>query len=139
MKHLLADCGYIPTPIENLNELSRYKTTELGGVVISTAISSTMKSDYQDVVKAVVERFAGIPVLLATLIDAEVAKKTISLRFKKAGINYQLHSMESVRVKGFVNSRNEMIVIQKEDISEESVYDQTLKIVMNYFQSHKPS
>lgn len=45
MKDFLTVCGYEPTPIENLSDLDQHNSLEIGGMVISTAIASTVKED----------------------------------------------------------------------------------------------
>jgi hypothetical protein len=133
MKRLIADSGYTPTPINDLEELMQYDTAEIGGAVISTAFSSTVKEDYHEVVKAVIEKFTGIPVMLATLIDVEAIRKAIDLKFEAIGLDFEMHSMEMAGAKGMLTPRKDMIIIQKNDIADEAVYARTLKTVKQFF------
>ena len=133
MKHLLSDGYYIPTPIDHLSKLNQYSVSEISGVVISTAINSTIEEGYDMTVKEVINKYKTVPILLASLISLDKIRKTIKLKFDKIGLDFDLLSIEDAMKKSSIDPSKEIIVIEKQDIAYEYAFPKTLSIIKRYF------
>lgn len=75
MKEFINRIGYVPKPIQALNELKRFSPVNVKGAVISTAVDAQIKESYEQVFQEVRSVFPKLPVLFATLADvAQMAK-----------------------------------------------------------------
>ncbi len=133
MKRLVSDCGYLATPLGDLDELSEHDASEVGGVVISTALVSSVTADYGEVARVTLEKFPGVPVMLATLASYESIRPALELKFEQIGIDHELRSMSSAGASEQFSAAEEMLVIQKSDISDEHLYSSTRQTVNRFF------
>lgn len=133
MKKFISACNYTATPIADVSEFNNYNPSEIGGIVISTALNSSIKEEYAEVVKLASERFNGIPILLASLIDFDRVNASVNYNLGKSDLQYDLLSISTAAEKTFVNSKSDLIVIEKDDLVNADKYDTTLKTIRSYF------
>ena len=133
MKQLLKDCNCIPTPINRLSMLNEFNSNQVSGVVVSTAVISSVGEDLEVVIKAVAERYTGVPILMASMIGLDKIKDVIDLKLKKMDLDFTLISAKDAYESGPVNPKNQIIVLEKKDISDEEKYPITLNKIRKYF------
>ncbi|MFY0689550.1 MAG: hypothetical protein JXQ90_20435 [Cyclobacteriaceae bacterium] len=133
MKGLLKDSNFLPVPISNLDEIHKFSKEEVGGVVVSTAVISSIKEDYEDVILDVTSAFPGIPVMLATLVEVELMKKSINIRLQKVGLDYHIRSITEVETKSSIDPRHDLVIVHKDDIGNKEKYAHTLQVVKKHF------
>lgn len=131
MKNFITEAKYEPIPIANVSELDNYNPSEIGGIVISTAITSTVNEDYQDLVKIVKDKFPNTTVLLATLIDYDKISSIVKSRFKNINLDYNVLTIKEASEKKRIDNRREIVAIQKSDLTDN--YQLSLNTVRNLF------
>jgi hypothetical protein len=131
MKNFITEANYEPIPIANVSELDNYNPSEIGGIVISTAITSTVNEDYQDLVKIVKDKFPNTTVLLATLIDYDKISSIVKSRFKNINLDYNVLTIKEASEKKRIDNRREIVAIQKSDLTDN--YQLSLNTVRNLF------
>lgn len=114
MKKLIASTEFDATPITELAELSRIDPEDVGGIVISTALSSTVKEKYWEVIQRSVALFPGKPIFLASYASVRSTKITAGAHVKSAGLDYELVSIEETKPGSFNASKQILILTQKE-------------------------
>ncbi len=133
MKRLMADCSFTPTAIRTVSDLERFDQKSVGGVVISTGLHSPIESTYAEVVKKSQKELPGKPILLASMIDFDHMKRSISLNFEKEGIDFELLSIQDADKKSSIDRSRAFLVIQKSDITDESRYQVTRNVISRFF------
>ncbi|MCG3117755.1 MAG: hypothetical protein LLH30_18955 [Candidatus Manganitrophus sp. SA1] len=78
MKEFINRIGYVPKPIQALNELKRFSPANVKGAVISTAVDTEIEESYEQVFQEVRSVFPKLPVLFATLADVAQMAKALS-------------------------------------------------------------
>jgi hypothetical protein len=113
--------------------LNEFNSNQVSGVVVSTAVISSVGEDLEVVIKAVAERYTGVPILMASMIGLDKIKDVIDLKLKKMDLDFTLISAKDAYESGPVNPKNQIIVLEKKDISDEEKYPITLNKIRKYF------
>lgn len=114
MKKLIASSGFEASPINELKELTQINQDEVAGIVISTALSSTVKAKYWEVIKRSIALFPGKPIFLASYATARSAKITAGSHIEEVGNGYELLSIEEAQKLAFDPEKHILILTQKE-------------------------
>ena len=114
MKNLVASTGFEATPIAQLSELSTIDPNDVGGIVISTALSSTVKEKYWEVIQRSVALFPGKPIFLASYASVRSTKITAGSHIKSTGLDYELVSIDEAKSGSFDSNKQILILTQKE-------------------------
>lgn len=133
MQKLMADCQFNPVKLETAEQLSGYSGVKLGGAVISTGLHSPVKKNFAEMVKLVHEQLPNTPILLASMIDFNSMKRSIELGLSQQGIDAQLLSIEDASKRTSIDTKKELVVIQKKDITDTAKYALTQKTVGRFF------
>ncbi len=132
MKQLLHDCEKQPIVLQQFEELDDLKNAKFSGIVISTAVSSSLNASFESVLESVLKNFKGVPILLATLLDSEKAKRSLQLLLKKLESDHELVSVSEV-IKNEVSPRDKLLIIEKKNISDANSYNQVVDVVNKFF------
>jgi len=127
MKKLMNATGLQPTPLASLEELKNYDEKQVGGVVISTALSSPVKEKYWEVIHEVILKFPNCPIFLASYATVKSTFITAEARFKEFNIGHRLVCLDQVD-ESFSNNKDILILTQAE-ISDDSKFDGILKTI----------
>lgn len=114
MRKLVSATGFEAMPIGDINELTKIGQDEVGGVVISTALSSTVKEKYWEVIKRSVALFPRKPIFLASYATVRSTKITAGAHIKNAGLDFNLLSIDEVKSSSFDADKDILILTQKE-------------------------
>lgn len=114
MKTLMTATGYEPRPIGDINELTAIHHSEVAGIVISTALSSTVKEKYWEVIQRSVALFPGKPIFLASYATVRSTKITAGAHIRDAGLDYELISIDEAMSESFNSDKQILILTQKE-------------------------
>ena len=133
MKKLMTATGMQPTPLASLADLNSYSEDSIGGVVISTALSSPVKEKYWEVIQSVIATFPNRPIFLASYASVKSTKVTAGSRFKEFDIQRSLVALDEVS-EDFSNQGDVLILTQGE-ISDDSRFDQILKVIKRILNS----
>lgn len=133
MKTLMTATGYEAYPIGALSELTVINQSEVAGIVISTALSSTVKEKYWEVIQRSVALFPGKPIFLASYATVRSTKITAGSHIGKAGLDYELLSIDEAKTTSFDPSKHILILTQKEisNVLEFSSICELVKKVLN--------
>lgn len=132
MSKLMNDLDFVTQKLSTPMEFDSLNESEISGVVVSTAVSSDVKVDYEEIVRIAKNVFPKVPIMFATIIPIAQAKSGATLRFKKAVIDLEIKSLDEA-LENKLNPSNEILLIGKEDITDEKRYELTKEIVGNYF------
>jgi len=127
MKKLMNATGMQPTPLTSLEELGNYNEKQVGGIVISTALSSPVKEKYWEVIHQVTPKFPNCPIFLASYASVKSTFVTAEARFKEFNIDHRLVCLDQVD-ESFSKERDILVLTQSE-ISDVSKFDRILKII----------
>ncbi len=127
MKKLMTATGMTPTPLKSLEHLVNYEESEIGGIVISTALSSPVKEKYWEVISKVIERFPSRPIFLASYASVKSTQITASARFKEFSIARNLTCLDMVDDR--FNSSQDVLILTQSEISDDSRFDKILMII----------
>ncbi len=114
MKKLISSSGFEANPIEDLSQLTKINQNEVAGIVISTALSSTVKEKYWEVIKRSIALFPDKPIFLASYATVRSTKITAGSHLKDLGNGYELLSIEEARAVTFDPNSHLLILTQKE-------------------------
>ncbi len=114
MKKLISSSGFEANPLEDLSELTKINQNEVAGIVISTALSSTVKEKYWEVIKRSIALFPGKPIFLASYSTVRSTKITAGSHLKNLGTGYELLSIEEASKTSFDPNSHLLILTQKE-------------------------
>lgn len=114
MKRLIGKMELDPRPISHITELHAFKANEVGAVVISTALSSTIKEKYWEVVKKVRELFPGKPIFLASFASISSTRITAGAHFERESLDIELSSVDEINTDDFDPNRQMLILTQRE-------------------------
>jgi hypothetical protein len=132
MKGILDDCGKNPIVLADIEEMEKHKDANLCGVVISTAVTSSIAGSFEEVLSKVLTHFRDIPILLPTMLDLEKAKSSIYLTLSRIGVSHELVSVEEASKRAVINSANTMIILKKEDMTESEIYGQSISVIKKF-------
>lgn len=114
MKKLISSSGFEAKPIGELKELTELFPADVAGIVISTALSSTVKEKYWEVIKQSATLFPGKPIFLASYATVRSTKITAGAHLKDMGHEYDLLSIDEAKAASFDCDKHILILTQKE-------------------------
>ena len=131
MKRLVSKTGLEPQPLTSTDQFHDYDESDVGGIVISTALSSKVNEKYWEVIEKAVSYFPGKPIFLASFSTVESTKLTAGNRLKEHGISLELISIEEAQANS-LNSNQILILTQKEisDMSKLPLITKLLKSIL---------
>ncbi len=133
MKKLIEDAGYIPTPLESLDQIAGYSASEIGGFVISTGVSSVVKASYSETIINAIATHPDRPILLASLIDPELVKSTVFRKFKDQSLERKMLSISEGSELNRLSAQDHILILEKKDIVDEEKFPNTLATVRKFF------
>lgn len=77
MKPFLEGNGYSPVKLEKLSELSKFKSADLCGAIISLAVYSSLEESAEAVYTALRKQLPDLPIVFAGMLDSSLASKAI--------------------------------------------------------------
>ncbi len=135
MKRLVTEAGFEPKPLANLAQIHDVDERHVCGVVISLSTNSVVDDPYEEVLKEVEEKFKGKPVFLASLLEMGRMKKVVKHRLRENNIQKDLLRITDAKNIESVNFALNLIVIEKTDIVDESLYPTTLEVMKKLCQT----
>ncbi len=117
MKKLIASTGFEASPIEELKELTHINQNDVAGIVVSTALSSTVKEKYWEVIKRAIGLFPGKPIFLASYATPRSAKITAGAHLRDIGNGYDLLSIDEAQKMSF-DPFNQILILTQKEISD---------------------
>ena len=133
MKQLIEDAGYVPTPLDSLDQISDYNSGEIGGFVISTGVSSVVKASYSEAIVKAMSTHPDRPIMLASLIDPELVKNTVLRKFKDQALERKMLSISEGSEVGRLEAQKHILILEKKDIVDENKFPGTLATVRKFF------
>ncbi len=137
MKKLVSSTGFEAMPIAEINELTHISQSEAAGIVISTALSSTVKEKYWEVVQRSAAIFPGKPIFLASYATIRSTKITAGAHIKNAGLDFELLSIEEAKSGSFDSNKQILILTQKE-ISDPIAFSSISELMKRLLMSSVP-
>ncbi|MEO9869706.1 hypothetical protein [Ekhidna sp.] len=128
MRKLISSTGCEPKPLAGIEELANFSPEDVAGIVISTALSSTVKEKYWEVIKKAMQIFPDKPIFLASYSSVRSTKITAGTHIQQYEIPFELVSLDEVKLESFERKSNILILTQKE-ISDDSKFESILKVV----------
>jgi len=116
MKRLVKNVGLEPQPLTSTDQFHEYDDSDVGGIVISTALSSKVNEKYWEVIKKALAYFPGKPIFLASFSTVESTKLTAGNRLKEHDIDLELKSIEDVRQSTL--AEGEIMILTKKEIAD---------------------
>lgn len=131
MKRLVTKAGLEPQPLTSTDQFVKFDENDVGGIVISTALSSKVNEKYWEVIEKTRIHFPGKPIFLASFSTVEGTKLTAGNRLKEHGIELELKSIEDAQ-KDPLNQDQILILTQKEisDMAKLPLITKLLKAIM---------
>jgi len=127
MRRFMTTLGFEPTRLSSASELSSYDSQDVACIVISTALTSTVKESYCQIVMKVKDIFPGKPIFIASFADIKRSKVIVNAKFRDATCNMTLLSMEEAWQLGEVDFGTHCVLITNDEIKEEPKLTQSLK------------
>lgn len=131
MKRLMTDMGFQPNPITKLADVQNLPLQEFAGAVVSIQINSTIPEDYKQVIVEIKRVHPTMPILLASLVEFQDIAKGVKAKFE--GTAFQFYGMQEATRKMTFDPKNDIIAIQKADITDETRYKNTISVLRRYF------
>ncbi|MEO9482935.1 MAG: hypothetical protein ABJG47_05795 [Ekhidna sp.] len=128
MKKLVSATGFEAQPIGEIKELTRMNHKDVAGIVISTALSSTVKEKYGEVIKRSVALFPGKPIFLASYATARSTKITASSHIKNAGLDFELLAVEEAKSITF-DANKQILILTQQEISDPVVFPSVCELM----------
>lgn len=133
MKKLMTATGMQPTPLGSLDDIDTYSEDSIGGIVVSTALSSPVKEKYWEVIAKVIAIFPSRPIFLASYASVKSTKITAESRFKEYNIGRNLVCLDEVNEN--FTSQNDILILTQAEISDGSKFDHILLIIKRILSS----
>ncbi|MGL1887667.1 MAG: hypothetical protein OCD76_14215 [Reichenbachiella sp.] len=133
MQGFIKDCEFDPTPLHDLEQLSNYDRNEVAGIVISTAVNSTVKENFTETLKEVIDTYPALPIVIATLMPTDKIKKTTDFFLQNNSFNHELHSVQEVLTKNKLEPKNTMLILEKSMLIDQSHYSHSKEIIQSFF------
>lgn len=133
MKKLMTATGMQPTPLASLEDIDTYSEDKIGGIVVSTALSSPVKEKYWEVIAKVIAFFPSRPIFLASYASVKSTKITAASRFKEYNIDRNLVCLDEVSAS--FSSRKDVLILTQAEISDDSKFDQILTMIKSILNS----
>ncbi|WP_436514502.1 hypothetical protein [Ekhidna sp. To15] len=134
MKKLVSSTGFEAMPITEINELTSIDEDEVAGIVISTALSSTVKEKYWEVVQRSAAIFPGKSIFLASYATVRSAKITAGAHIKNAGLDYELLSIEEAK-SGSFDANNQILILTQKEISDPVAFSSISELIKRLLMS----
>ena len=129
----MSDCRFSPSSLSKIEQLESFDPSRVMGVVISTGLHSPVNASYTEVVMKSRMEFPNKPILLASMIDYENMKRSLTLNFAKEGIDFELLSIDEASSRNQLDSKKDFVVIQKSDITDQNKYPVTKSVIEKFF------
>lgn len=134
MKKLVSSIGFEAMPIAKISQLTEVNQEEVAAVVISTALTSTVKEKYPEVIQRSAAIFPGKPIFLASYATVRSTKITAGAHISGFGLHYELLSLEEAKNVSFDSNKQILILTQKE-ISNPTTFPAICELVKSIMKS----
>lgn len=131
MKKLISDCGYTAGQVSSIQDMKNFHASSVGGIVISTGLSSTVQENYMETLVEAKKNFPEAPILLASMIKFELSKTSIEIELKKSGSHYKLLSMKEAAKRTSINHKEEIVLLEKSELTNQADYPMIKDTVCN--------
>lgn len=128
MKTLMTATGYEAYPINALSELTAINQHDVAGIVISTALSSTVKEKYWEVIKRSAALFPDKPIFLASYATVRSTKITAGSHIKNSELDYELLSIDEAKSTAF-NAKKHILILTQKEISNAIEFSSICELV----------
>jgi hypothetical protein len=115
MKSAIEECNYQPVPLNELKDLEAISRNDIGGYVISTAVTSTIKADFATTLAQVQQYHRDAPIVFATLMRGDKALRSLRFQLKKLNTSYDLLTIERLNGNS-MDPKSHALVVHKDDL-----------------------
>lgn len=133
MKKLMAEIKVTPIPLGSMEELGNLSKAGVVGVVVSTALTSTVKMTYPEVIEYFNREFPEIPIFIASFTNFKRTKIIVESTLEKNGVPLSVVSLNQARQSDHLDFKSTAIVITNEDISESAHIANTKNAIQGIF------
>jgi len=131
MRPFLEELGYVPVPVNSMEQLAQELAHPAHGAIISTAISSTVNADAASVFRMIRERSVRLPVVFAGMADLETVK-VVAERAVKALVASPMFAGPQAYRAG-VDRTSSFLVLRKDDLVAGTSHDAVLRALRSHF------
>ena len=135
MKRLMGDANVEPVPLTSLDDLTSTDSAEVAGIVISTALTSSVKESYCRVLEIAMRVHPGIPVFIASFTNIKRTLIIVKSHLKEANLDMDVLTLSEAQAKGDIDYFKEVTIITREEISDPQLYPGTLSVVSDMLSS----
>ncbi|MEM9324411.1 MAG: hypothetical protein AAGA85_02090 [Bacteroidota bacterium] len=133
MRRFMTTLGLEPTRLNTADELHQYEADEVGCIVISTALSSTVKESYCEIVKKVRSTFPGKPIFIASFADIKRSKVIVRSKFKSGDCDIELLCMEEAARQVPLDFAAFCVLITNDEIKSDPALSESVKRFQSLF------
>lgn len=134
MKKLMVGLNFTPVPLMSIEELDDHHPSEVAGIVISTALSSTVKCSYTEVIDRTKVLFRHKPCFLASYASVERTKKIVHARLQQLNQPLRAISIAEAAHLSMVDFFQTIIIITNDEIKEEPAFGYSSGVLAKVFQ-----
>ena len=121
MSRFLANAGYVPRSLTSLDELAKWNPKDVAAIVVSTSVSSAVQGSFDEVVRQAVTRLPGVPLVFATVVEAEHARRVLSDTLDARGIPVCIHTVgEQSRPASGPENGPAALLLNRHDLEDEA-------------------
>jgi len=135
MKRLVTKAGLEPQPLTSTDQFVEFEENDVGGIVISTALSSKVNEKYWEVIEKTRNHFPGKPIFLASFSTVESTKLTAGNRLREHGIDLELNSIEEAQRNTL--TRKQILILTQKEISDMSKLPLITKLIKSIMVERK--
>ncbi len=134
MKEFMERNGYEPFAISKIQDLKNIPHTgKVHGAVISTAVKSVVKESYIEVFQEIRKLYPDLPVLFATIGNAESMAKILSLTLSKIIKDSVLYIADHNTQLNNLNLKKTFLIINRENINAPEYKEISDNILKTFF------
>lgn len=133
MKAFINICNYDPVPLKNMDIIKTIPENALAGAVISMAINSDVKESLIEVAIILRNQYPNMPIMLATLVDFDMIKKSLGLKFADFPDKINFLDMTAASNKLILNTKNDILIINRSDIDTDQKRMTASRVVSKFF------
>lgn len=77
MQDVVTACGLTPRPLSSRDELLQWPPTDVALIVVSTSVHSAVQESFEDIIRTARRAHPAVPLVIATVVDAEHARRLL--------------------------------------------------------------
>lgn len=92
MREVVTACGLTPRALSSREELLQWPAAEVALIVVSTSVHSAVQESFEDIIRSARRAHPKAPLVIATVVDADHARKLLAEMLVLYRIEGRLHT-----------------------------------------------